>query len=64
MTNFAARCKARTKASEKQCTKEHGHDGPHYSADFYFAWERESIPYDRAVDRIEITVGPTLENGT
>lgn len=62
MMNFVARCKARSRPSEKQCTKEHGHEGMHYSADMCVAWEREIIPYTRAVDRISITVRPAIED--
>jgi hypothetical protein len=44
MTNFAPRCEARSTPSAKQCTKERGHDGPHYSAEMFVAWDNNEKP--------------------
>ena len=41
MTNFAARCESRSNPSAKQCTKERGHDGPHFSAEMFVSWTND-----------------------
>lgn len=44
MTSFASRCEARSNPSAKQCTKERGHDGPHYSAKVFVVWSNDEKP--------------------